>query len=103
MKRRKFLELFIGGSVGLYAIHFYLENKETFPQLTIKDVSKLGYSIGCAYAISGGLLFEEIMKKEYKDAGFDTVLLNRHFLNRIEYFFVQDFILKKGLSNDFIS
>jgi hypothetical protein len=103
MKRRKFLELFIGGSVGLYAIHFYLENKETYPQLTIKDVSKLGYSIGCAYAISGGLLFEEIIKKEYIDSGFDTVLLNRHFLNRGEYFFAQDFILKKGLRNDFIS
>ena len=103
MKRRKFLELFIGGSVGLYAMHFYLENKETYSRLTIKDISKLGYSMGCAYAISGGLLFEEIIKKEYEDVGFNTVLLYRHFLNKDEYLFVQDFISKKGLKNDFIS
>jgi hypothetical protein len=100
MERRKFLKLFSGNVVALYAVYFYLKDGKTGSQLTIKEISKLGYSIGCAYAISGDVLFKEIMKNRYVDAGFDTILLGRHFLDKHEFIFVQSFLSNKGRAHD---
>ncbi len=96
MERRKFLKLFFGNMVALYAVYSYLKSERLDSQLTIKKVSKLGYSIGCAYAISGDSLFEEIMKNKYFDAGFDTILLGRHFLDKHEFIFVQNLLSNRS-------
>jgi len=90
INRREFVRFISGVSIASYLIYHYASQKDKpLKGVSVKEVYQLGFSIGCAYTMSGFEILQNIRKKTYKDVGFDTLLVGRFYISK------KDFILAR--------
>jgi len=83
--RRRFLFIASGFALSSYLVYRHFSSQSKFEHTSAKDLLHLGFSIGCAYAISGFEVLRKIQKGVYKDAGFGMLLVGRFYISKKDF------------------
>ena len=93
INRRDFVKLISGVSIASYLVYHYTFHEDKPLDISVKEVYKLGFSIGCAYALSGFEILQNIRKKTYKDVGFDTLLVGKFYISKKDFLLAREILI----------